>query len=52
MNYDKQFILVDIKLLQQLNNHFNQIEGYSIALKQGSNMDKINDEDLEWFTLN
>ena len=43
-DYDKQFILVDIKLLQQLNNHFNQIEGYSIALKQGSNMDKINDE--------
>ena len=43
-DYDKQFILVDIKLLQQLNNHFNQIEGYSIALKKGSNMDKINDE--------
>jgi lipoprotein-releasing system permease protein len=43
-DYDKQFILVDIKLLQQLNNHFNQIEGYSIALKQGANMDKINDE--------
>ena len=43
-DYDKQFILVDIKLLQQLNNHFNQIEGYSIALKKGASIDKVNDE--------
>ena len=43
-DYDKQFILVDIKLLQQLNNHFTQIEGYSIALKKGADIDKINDE--------
>ena len=29
-DYDKQFILVDIKLLQQLNNHFNQINYVAI----------------------
>ena len=43
-DYDKQFILVDIKLLQQLGNHPNQIEGYSIQLKKGANIESVNDE--------
>lgn len=43
-DYDKQFILVDIKLLQQLNNHFTQIEGYSIALNKNYEADKIINE--------
>lgn len=43
-DYDKQFILVDIKLLQQISNHPNQIEGYSIQLKEGTNIDHVNDE--------
>jgi lipoprotein-releasing system permease protein len=41
-DYDKQFILVDIKLLQQLSNNFNRIEGYSVQLKKGANIEQIN----------
>ncbi len=51
-DYDKQFILVDIKLLQQLNNRYNQIEGYTIALKKGAKIDEINDEVQEQMPTN
>ncbi len=33
-DYDKQFIIVDIKLIQQLNQNNQQIEGYAITLKK------------------
>jgi lipoprotein-releasing system permease protein len=41
-DYDKQFILVDLKLLQQLSNNFNRIEGYSVQLTKGANIEQIN----------
>jgi lipoprotein-releasing system permease protein len=43
-DYDKQFILVDIKLLQQLSNNFNRIEGYSIQLKKGAIIEQVNNQ--------
>lgn len=43
-DYDKQFIIVDIKLLQQLSNNFNRIEGYSIQLKKEAIITQINDQ--------
>ena len=42
--YDQQFIIVDLKLLQQLDyNNNNSIEGYSITLKQAAQLDEIKD---------
>ena len=41
--YDQQFIIVDLKLLQQLDNDNNSIEGYSITLKQAVQIDEIKD---------
>lgn len=38
--YDKQFVLVDLKLIQQLNNN-NSVEGYSIVLKENVSIDKV-----------
>lgn len=40
--YDNQFVLVDIKLLQQLNNN-KLIEGYSIVLKEDASIDATTD---------
>lgn len=40
--YDKQFVITDIKLLQQLGQQPNNIEGYSIQLKEGANIDAVN----------
>jgi lipoprotein-releasing system permease protein len=42
-DYDSKFIVVDLKLLQQLNNQPNEIEGYSIALKKDTKIDAAND---------
>jgi lipoprotein-releasing system permease protein len=42
-DYDSKFIVVDLKLLQQLNNQPNEIEGYSIALKKDAKIDATND---------
>jgi len=33
-DYDKQFVIVDLKLIQQLNQNNQQIEGYAITLKK------------------
>ncbi len=38
-DYDKQFIIVDLKLIQQLNQNNQQIEGYAITLKKDWNKD-------------
>ena len=43
-DYDKQYILVDLKLLQQLNHHPNEIEGYTLLLQKNANIDQINDQ--------
>jgi lipoprotein-releasing system permease protein len=43
-DYDKQYILVDLKMLQQLNHHPNEIEGYTINLQKNGNIDQINDQ--------
>ena len=40
--YDNQFVLVDIKLLQQLNNN-KLVEGYSIVLKEDASIDATTD---------
>ena len=40
--YDNQFVLVDIKLLQQLNNN-KLVEGYSIALNEDAPIEATND---------
>jgi lipoprotein-releasing system permease protein len=38
-DYDKQFVIVDMKLIQQLNQNNQQIEGYAITLKKDWNKD-------------
>lgn len=43
-DYDKQYILVDLKLLQQLNHHLNEIEGYSLSLQNRATIDEVNDQ--------
>jgi len=43
-DYDKQFVFVDIKSLQQLNNATNQVEGFGISLKQNENAQKTSDQ--------
>jgi len=43
-DYDKQYILVDLKLLQQLNHHLSEIEGYSLSLQKKANIDQVNDQ--------
>ena len=42
--YDRQFVMTDIKLLQQLNQTNNQIDGYSIRLKDNETMTAATDE--------
>ena len=43
-DYDKQYILVDLKLLQQLNHHPSEIEGYALKLQKKANIDEVNDQ--------
>lgn len=43
-DYDKQYILVELKLLQQLNHHPNEIEGYTLLLEKNANIDQVNDQ--------
>ncbi len=38
-DYDKQFVIVDMKLIQQLNQNTQQIEGYGITLNKGWDKD-------------
>lgn len=42
-DFDQQYIIVDIKSLQQLNNNFSKIDGYNVTLKNGENIDKLKD---------
>jgi len=42
--YDRQFVMTDIKLLQQLNQSNNQIDGYTIRLKDNETMTAAIDE--------
>ena len=42
--YDRQFVMTDIKLLQQLNQTNNQIDGYIIRLKDNETMTAATDE--------
>lgn len=42
--YDQQFVMVDLKLLQQLQVNNKSIEGYTITLKQPTPLDEIKDQ--------
>jgi lipoprotein-releasing system permease protein len=42
--YDKQFVMVDLQLLQQLNGGSNLIEGYSLELNKGVPIDITNQQ--------
>ena len=42
--YDKQFVMVDLQLLQQLNGGSNFIEGFSLELKKGVPIDIANQQ--------
>jgi lipoprotein-releasing system permease protein len=42
--YDRQFVFVDINLLQQLNQNWKQIEGYEVLLNDASNISFATDE--------
>ena len=42
--YDRQFVMTDIKMLQQLNQTQNQVDGYTIQLKDNQNIANATDE--------
>jgi lipoprotein-releasing system permease protein len=42
--YDRQFVFVDINLLQQLNQNWNQIEGYEVSLNDATNIEFATDK--------
>ena len=39
--YDRQFVMTDIKMLQQLNQNYNQVDGYSVQLINDQKMDNV-----------
>jgi lipoprotein-releasing system permease protein len=41
--YDRQYVLMNIKTVQKLLNHYTQIEGYTIHLKNEMPVDKVNE---------
>ena len=41
--YDRQFVIVDIKTVQKLLNNYTQIEGYAVGLKKDMPVDKVSD---------
>lgn len=43
-DYDKQFVLIDLANLQQINKSPGQIEGYTVTLKNSSMMDETNEQ--------
>jgi len=43
-DYDRQFVLTDIKMLQQLNQAKHPIDGYSISLKENNTITTVADE--------
>jgi lipoprotein-releasing system permease protein len=42
--YDRQFVMTDIRMLQQLNQSENQIDGYSVQLKDNEKIASTTDE--------
>ena len=44
--YDRQFVLTDIKMLQQLNQNDNQIDGYAVKIKGDQSID-ITSNDIQ-----
>ena len=40
--YDRQFVIVDIKTVQKLLNNYTQIEGYAVRLKKDIPVDNVN----------
>jgi lipoprotein-releasing system permease protein len=41
--YDRQFVIVDIKTVQKLLNNYTQIEGFAVGLKKDMPVDKVSD---------
>ena len=41
--YDRQFVIVDIKTVQKLLNNYTQIEGYAVGLKKDIPINKVTD---------
>jgi lipoprotein-releasing system permease protein len=41
--YDRQFVIVDIKTIQKLLNNYAQIEGFAVGLKKDMPVDLVND---------
>lgn len=39
--YDRQFVMTDIKMLQQLNQNYNQVDGYTVQLINDQKMDNV-----------
>jgi lipoprotein-releasing system permease protein len=42
-DYDKQFVLMDLKKMQQINTATNQVDGYTVSLNNTENIDAAND---------
>ena len=42
--YDRQFVMTDIKMLQQLNQNYNQVDGYTVKLKNDQFMETTADK--------
>ena len=42
--YDRQFVLTDIKMLQQLNQNYHQVDGYSVKLKSDQFINALTNE--------
>ena len=42
--YDRQFVMIDIKMLQQLNQNYNQVDGYTVQLINDQKMDNVANE--------
>ena len=42
--YDRQFVMTDIKMLQQLNQNDHQVDGYAVKLINDQKMDNVADE--------
>lgn len=43
-DYDQQFVMIDIKSLQQLRNNFSNVEGYTVTLNDARNIDNQKDK--------
>jgi lipoprotein-releasing system permease protein len=42
--YDRQFVMTDLHVLQQLNQNFQQVDGYTIKIKDEKSVDLVLDE--------